>query len=91
MGTKKFGPFLSAVAVSFCLGFGAVGCVATGFQLDVASMVTVAAVCLLLALLTGFLSKENVGFFLLVGIRKPCPSKFPSKPPPLQRYMFLIH
>jgi hypothetical protein len=68
MGTKKFGPFLSAVAVSFCLGFGAVGCVATGFQLDVASMVTVAAVCLLLALLTGFLSKENVGFFLLLGL-----------------------
>ena len=68
MGTKKFGSFLSAVAVSFCLGFGAVGCVVTGFNLDVASMVTVAAVCLLLALLTAFLSKENAGFFLLLGL-----------------------
>ena len=59
MGTKKFGPFLSAVAVSFCLGFGAVGCVATGFQLDVASMVTVAAVCLLSACCTDMATVRN--------------------------------
>ena len=68
MKAKKFGPFLSAVAVSFCLGFGAVGCLATGFQLEVASMVAVAAVCLVLALLAAFLSKENVGFFVLLGL-----------------------